>query len=122
MIKACFLGLVIAFCAVLLKNLGWRGTPVFCALGAVLLLSDIPLFLNDAVKLFEGWQSLGESAAAIFKIIGIGYLFGISSEICRELGEAGISSALSIVGRFEIIAVALPFISEIFSLALSLVD
>ena len=120
-IKLCFLGILIAFCATLLKGFGWRGAPVFVAVGFAVLLSDVPVFLSDAVKLFGEWESLGESASAIFKIIGIGYLFGISSEICRELGETGISSALSLVGRFEIIAVALPVISEIFKLALSLV-
>lgn len=121
-LKLCFLGLIVAFCAVLLKNFGWRGAPVFAALGIVALLSDIPAFFSDAFKLFDAWQGLSESAAAIFKIVGIGYLFGISSDICRELGESGISSALTLVGRFEIIAVALPFISEIFALALSLVS
>jgi len=122
MLKACFLGLVFAFCAVLLKNLGWRGVPVFAALGFVVILSDLPVFLKELNGLFGQWESLGESAAAIFKIIGLGYLYGISAEICRELGESGISSALTLVGRFEVIAVALPFISEIFSLALSLVS
>ncbi len=122
MLKACFLGLVFCFCAVLLKNLGWRGAPVFAALGFAVLLGELPRHLSEIAKLSFGWEVLGESAAAIFKIIGIGYLFGISSEICRELGESGISTALSLVGRFEIIAVALPFISEIFSLAMSLVS
>ena len=121
-LKLCFLGLVCAFTLVLLKNLGWRGAPVFSAVLFAALLSDIPLFLKDAVKIFGDWDVGAESVAAIFKIIGIGYLFGVSSEICRELGEGGIATALSLVGRFEIIAVALPFISEIFSLAVSLVS
>jgi hypothetical protein len=120
MIKACFFALVLSFSLVLLKNLGWRGAPVFAALGFVLLLGELGGFFGEITKMSLAWESLGESAAAIFKIIGIGYLFGISSEICRELGEAGISSALALVGRFEVIAVALPFISEIFSIALSL--
>ncbi len=122
MIKIAFLGLVFAFSAVLLKNLGWRGASVFTSLGIVMLLSELCGVFSEINKLSELWETLGEGGIAIFKILGIGYLFGISSEICRELGEGGISSALTLAGRFEIIAVALPFISEIFSLALSLVS
>ena len=85
------------------------------------MLSELPAFFSDFLKLFGDFEALGESALSILKIIGIGYIFGISSDVCRELGEAGISSALSLIGRFEAIAVALPFIAEIFSLALSLV-
>ena len=121
MIKIAFLGLVFAFCAVLLKNLGWRGASVFTALGVVLLLSELRGSFSEIEKISGLWNSLGDGGVAIFKIMGLGYLFGISSDICRELGESGISSALTLVGRFEIIAVAIPFISEIFSLALSLV-
>lgn len=121
MLKACFFGLVLAFCAVLLKNLGWRGAPVFTALGFLMIVSELPTFFRESQRFFELWDGFGESSAAILKIIGIGYLFGISADICRELGESGISTALTLAGRFEIITVALPFIFEIFSLAISLV-
>ncbi len=121
MMEICCLGLVFAFSAVLLKNLGWRGVSIFTALGIVVLLSELRGSFIEIDKLSGLFGALDEGGIAIFKIMGIGYLFGISSEICRELGEAGISFALTLVGRFEIIAVALPFISEIFSLALSLV-
>lgn len=122
MIKIAFLGLVFAFSAVLLKNLGWRGASVFTALGIVAILGEMRGTFSEIGKLSELWVSLGDGSVAIFKIIGIGYLFGISAEISRELGESGISSALTLVGRFEVIAVALPFVSEIFATALSLVS
>lgn len=120
--KIAFLGLVFAFSAVLLKNLGWRGASVFTALGILIILGELRSAFAEVNKLSGLWETLGEAGTAVFKIMGIGYVFGISSDICRELGEAGISSALSLAGRFEIIAVALPFVAEIFSLALSLVS
>ena len=120
MIKACFFALILCFSLVLLKNLGWRGAPVFAAVGMALIFGELVGFFAEIKKITGSFEVVGEASSAIFKIIGIGYLFGISAEICRELGEAGISSALTLVGRFELIAVALPFIAEIFSLALSL--
>ena len=122
MITACFFGIVLSFSIVLLKNLGWRGAPVFGALGFVLIIAEAGDILADVTKLSFVWEPLGDAASAIFKIIGIGYLFGVSSEICRELGEGGIASSLVLLGRLEAIAVALPYIAEIFSLAISLVE
>ena len=120
MLEICFAGLVFAFSAVLLRNLGWRGAPVFAVVCFVFLLSDISIYFSDIIKIYSVSEAVGESASAILKVIGIGYLFGISSEICRELGETSISLALTLVGRFEIIAVVLPFISELIALAVSL--
>lgn len=120
--KLCFVGLVFAFSAVLLKNLGWRGACVFSALCITVLLADVSSYFSDIIKLFNTSSAVKDSTSAILKIIGIGYLFGISSEICRELGEGGISSALTLVGRLEIIAVVIPFISELIALAMSLVS
>jgi hypothetical protein len=122
MMKIAFLGLVFAFCAVLLKNLGWRGASVFSALGIAVILTELRGSFSEIGSFGELWKNLGEGGVAILKIMGLGYLFGISADLCRELGEGGISSALTLVGRFEIIAVALPFIHEIFSLAISLVS
>ena len=122
MIKIAFLGLIFAFSAVLLKNLGWRGASVFTSLGIVVILSEMRNIFPEIEKLSELWLTLGDGGVAMLKILGLGYLFGISAEISLELGEAGIDSALTLAGRFEIIAIAIPFISEIFSLALSLVS
>lgn len=121
-VKLCFLGLVLAFSAMLLKNLGFRGACVFGALSFVVLLSELPGVFSEILKMLDYNEQLGESAAAIFKIVGIGYLFGISSEICREMGEGGIANAVALAGRFEIIAIATPFIKEIISLSLELVN
>ncbi len=120
--ELCFAGLVFAISALLLKNLGWRGAPVFALIAAVFLLSNLGRYFSELTLLYSYFEAAGEGGAAILKIIGIAYLFGISSEICRELGEAGIASALVIVGRFEILSVAIPFIQRLFSLAMSLIE
>lgn len=117
----CFAAIAFSIAAVLLRNLGWRGAPVFAVLCFVVLLSELPSRLLPVAKLFSSGALVGESAAAILKIIGCGYLFGISAELCRELGESAIASALTLVGRFEVIALVLPFIGEALDIALSLI-
>ena len=119
-LEICFAGLVFAFSAVLLKNFSWRGAPVFAVLCFVVLLSVVPSYLGELLSVFNKFEGAADTTAAILKIIGVGYLFGISAELCRELGESGIASALTLVGRLEIVAISLPFITELIELALGL--
>lgn len=120
--NVCFAGLALAVCALLLKNFGWRGAPVFTAICFVFIIGFAGEYFSEIIKLFKIGEGAEKSASAILKIIGLGYLFGISADVCRELGESSIASAVSLIGRFEIIAVALPFINELLALALSLIE
>jgi hypothetical protein len=120
MAEILFAGLVFALSAVLLRNLGWRGAPVFAVLALIVLLSELPVHLGALFSVSE-LAFAGKSGEAIAKIIGIGYLFGISSELCRELGESAIASGLVIAGRLEIIGVSVPFLGELIEGALSII-
>ena len=55
------------------------------------------------------------------KILFVGYVFGISSEICRELGEGGISTVMTSLGKIEIILIVLPYIRDIVYLGVGLI-
>ena len=59
---------------------------------------------------------------SIMKILGIGYLSGICSDVCKELGEAGIASIVVTIARLESFAVISPLIVEILTLGLELVQ
>ncbi len=119
-LRLCFLGLAAAFSVFILKNLGFRAAPAVSCLCAVILLSEISVYLSEAVKLYTELAPLTEGAESMLKIVGLSYLFGISADICRELGEGGISSVLLTVGKLEIFAVALPYIRELAEAAIGL--
>ena len=122
MTEALFIALISAVSALLLRQFGWRGVPVFVSLCLVLLLSDIFATVSSVFEFMRSIPAAEESAEAIVKIIGVGYLFGISADLCRELGESSIASAVILLGRMETVAIALPFIIEIAEIALSLLD
>ena len=109
MLEILFAGIVFALSGVMLKNLGWRGAPVFAALSLVVLLSSLPSRIEGALAVSE-LAFAGEAGAAISKIVGIGYLFGICSEICRELGESSVATGLVIAGRLEMLGVCMPYL------------
>jgi stage III sporulation protein AD len=70
------------------------------------------------------FQSVGfsEGAGAAIKILGLGYLFGICADVCRELGENSIAKAVEVAGRAEILMVVIPFLEEIIEMGAELLS
>ena len=108
--------LLFASVGFVLKSLGWRGVPVFISVGFVFLISivgeELGAIFASVSELTEPLGG-GDTVRAAIKIIGLGYLFGISGDICRELEAGGLAKAVDVVGRVEIIAVVLPYFREI---------
>ena len=68
---------------------------------------------------------IADSAAEIIdgatKILGLGYIFGICSDVCRELGENGVANSILVVGRVEIFLATLPYLDTLLGLVRGLV-
>lgn len=111
------IGLLLSVMAMLLRSFGFRGAAVFSLFGVAVLLSAAAGELSDLVgKMGFGELFSGDAArytAAIAKVVGCGYLFGICSDMCRELGEPGIAKAVTVGGRVEILLIAAPYFAEI---------
>ena len=124
-VKICAVAIALAASALIMRELGFRGAPVFAAICFVFILS---LAAESAISVGEENTALSlianaeEELGAVFKIVGVGYLCGISSDICTELGEKGIAKAVSVAGRVEIFLISLPFLGRLMSLAAELVQ
>lgn len=106
--------LITLFLGVVLKELGFKGTRLVMLLGTVSLIGASMLAFGEVFANLPGIGSDNrEYARALMKIIGVGYIFGICSDICTEMGEIGLGSAVCLFGRVEIIALSLPFIKRI---------
>ena len=110
--------------AFLLKNFGWRGTPIFTAIALVLFIAEAQgelEYIFSSIKKIGIESGIEDALSSAIKVLGIGYLFGICADICRELSEAGIAKAVEVVGRVEIIAVVVPYFEEIIKVGIGLV-
>ena len=123
-VKLCGIAVLGATVAVLLGELGFKSRRIFSLLVAVILIS----FVGDGVGAVIGSLTDISKAAGItetflcaLKILFVGYLFGISADICTELGEGGIANALTLVGRVETFLLVLPSLDEILRLGMELV-
>jgi hypothetical protein len=60
-------------------------------------------------------------ADAALRLVGVGYVYGASAEISRTMGQSEVASALEVVGRVEILLIAVPYIKEIITLGAELI-
>ena len=115
--------LLAALMGALLSEYGWRGKKAFSALCALLLICAVipeAAKMMGAVGKIVDATEVGEVGAAAVKVIGTGYVFGITSDICTELGEGGVARACGVVCRIEIFLIVLPYFLEILDAAVGL--
>ena len=108
--------ILLAVTAYLLRGFGWQGAGIFAAVASVVLLAGAisPLsYVLSSIKKAGASADISAPLRTAIKVLGLGYLFGICADICRELGESGIAKAVEVVGRVEIIAVVVPYFEEI---------
>ena len=110
------------FLVVILREVGFRGARLVSLVGVVGLLSAC---VAGAESLGRALGAVGrgvpdEYAVAVMKIMGVGYASGICSDVCLELGEPGLSGAVSLFGRVEMLALCAPMALAIFERGIEL--
>lgn len=120
----CVTVLLVAALSLILKVFGFKGAPVFAVLAFCALLSSFTDKINNAFSVFSDFSSIADISVyteACMKVIGIGYLAGVSGDVCREIGENGAAKCINIFAKLELIAVCTPFMKELFESVISLV-
>lgn len=113
--------LITAVLGVVLRELGFRGTRLVMLIGTVSLIGASVTYIGDALSLLPSVQGGGEYAVAMLKIVGVGYAFGICSDVCRELGEGSLAAVVCLCGRVEILVLSLPYIKRIVERSVELI-
>lgn len=117
--KICLFALLCAVLSSLLEGLGFKSRGLFALLCALLLLTALTELMGDA---FGGILSLAEdagitdAASCALRAVGLGYVFGFTSEVCTSLGEPLIAQAVAVAGRIHIFLIAYPYFEKIVQL------
>ena len=121
--KICALGLIGAVSSYIIKSLGWRGAPLV-AIGAVLaiysFMGEHLLKIGELFNTLTGVDATVRGVKTVMKLLGIGYVSGISCEICREMGENSIAGAVELIGKLESFTLILPYIVDALEIGLGL--
>lgn len=123
-VKYCGIALVGVFLSMLLKQIRPEyGT--LCSAASCLLLaaaaSSCIVPLISYLKELEGGK-MSECIQLLLKALGIGMLTQTAAELCRDAGDSAIASKLELLGKAEILVLALPFISDLLSMARALLS
>ena len=115
--------LIALFLSVVLREIGFRGARLVSLVGAVGLLSACVVGIEQLGEVFEelGQGIPGEYAVAVMKIMGVGYSSGICSDVCLEFGETGLSQAITLFGRVEMLLISAPCAFSILEKGLEMV-
>ena len=124
-LSGAMLALLAAFMTYMLKSLGFDGGRLVSVVGIVLLLCGIASGLSKIVELVRGIMFIENASRVLevtLKMLGIGYVYGTVSDICREMGEIGLANTAEGLGRVEILVLTAPFIGEIIGAAKGLLE
>ena len=123
--KICLFAIISVLLAVLLGSLGFKSKGLFITLAALLMLGVLQ---NDLSNIFGEIISFSESAGitdatkTALRVVGLGYVFGFTSEICLSLGEPLIASVVTAAGRVQLLVVVYPYILDVVKLGVELLS
>ena len=122
-LAVCSFAIICVFLLAILREFGFRSSKLFATLCLILLLSSVvePLLeIFGEIRAITDGAGVSEAADTALRAIGLGYAFGITSDLCESFGEGGIASAVLTVGRVQIFLIALPYFQKVLSLGLEL--
>lgn len=88
-------------------------------IGAALLCAALIKLVPSLTYIIEGAKSspFSEWSGTILKALGVAVSVELTADALRDAGESGLASKLELVGKAELLILALPLIERIFKLA-----
>ena len=118
------ISLLCAISALVLRESKSPVAPFVTLIGGVLLLFSL---LPRITAALEFASTLAEALPAMFgetvaKVLAVGFLCGVGTDICADLGAPSLGAKLTLVGKLEIFLLALPILTELLSRAEALIS
>ena len=110
--------LLLALLGFTLRELGWRGVPLFGLFSALLLLSHGVEALRTLLPAFVVfWDTgLSDSLSAALKITGIGLVTQTGGMILSDSGNASLARGLQLLGTSVILYLSVPVFETLIEL------
>lgn len=119
------LAILAAVVCIILKQLRVEFAP-FVRIGATALILLLLLpFMEQVIGEFGdliGNQAVEPYATVMLRALGISLLCRITSDVCRDAGEAGLASGVEMAGKLLILLLCLPLIRQILSYASEILE
>ena len=123
--KICLFAILSVLLSVLLGSLGFKSKGLFITLVALIMLGVLGDGLSNVfgkILTFSEMAGITDAAKSALRVIGLGYVFGFTSEICLSLGEPLIASVVTAAGRVQLLVVVYPYIQDVVKLGVELLS
>ena len=114
--KVCAVGILAAVVGTVLRIMKNELSFAVKVSGCVMIFGVVLVYMDRVLEGIAVRVSLGgasEYLEIMMRCLGVALITEISSSICRECGENGISGGVELVGKLEILLLALPLVTEI---------
>lgn len=116
MIKIAILGVIAVLLALQFNDRKEYATyiSIICIVIIALFILDKVKVITDVVEQFNKYTSIDIIYIKILlKMIGITYITEISNQICIDAGYEGIGKQIEIAGKFTILVIGMPILSNV---------
>ena len=123
--KICLFAIISVLLSVLLGSLGFKSKGLFITLVALIMLGVLGDGLSNVfgeILSFSEMAGITDAAKSALRVIGLGYVFSFTSEICLSLGEPLIASVVTAAGRVQLLVVVYPYIEDVVKLGSELLS
>ncbi len=125
-IKLVGIGIIISIVTILLKQVKPEFSIFAIIIGSVILLVYILNYFTDIFSTFNKILNKSEVNNQLFplliKIIGVGYIVEFGASICMDSGNSSIADKIILGGKIIIFGLAVPIITNLFEVILSLLQ
>lgn len=124
-LKYCATAILCALLVLIVRQ--WRSDlTVLIRLGCVLLFGTVAITaaapLINYLRTLMGMSGAAPYTAILLKALGIAVLTEICASLCRECGENAAANGVELVGKIELLLLALPLIQEVLTVAQELLS
>ena len=116
-IKGAAVGIISSVCALLIKKSNQEiGLVIAISASAVICIAAAELFgsISDLIRYAISKSGLSSAIfLPIIKCVGIAIIVNISASLCKDAGQAGIASAVDVLGAAAAVFTALPLIKSL---------
>ena len=101
-----------------------RGAPEFVMLLSIACVCIVMIFLMEPIRsLLRLLEELGDGGGIsqqlflpLYKTIGIAFVVKLGGDLCRDVGETALASAVDLAGSVCALSVALPLLQTVLAL------
>ena len=123
-LKICAVGIVTAFCVLILKENKSDMSLIVAIAGGCIILLMLVEYISGIFSALNGLMEKAGIDGSIFKmlikIIGLGYIVDFSAGIIDDSGSKSLSEKVVLGGKIIIMAMSLPILLKLFELIQSI--